>query len=65
MVPPPSWLNGDMSNLLTNQVVGKDALGASVLRGAIYDPDSSQTVGGQLAWGPVVRVIAEKERARV
>ncbi len=48
MVPPPSWLNGDMSNLLTNQNVGKDALGGNVVRGAIYDPDSSMTVGGQL-----------------
>ena len=47
MVPPPSWLNGDMSNYLTSQSVGKDALGNSVLRGAIYDPDTTQTVNGQ------------------
>src|SRR5204863_4152937 len=47
-VPPPSWLNGDMSNLLTNQVVGKDALGNNIIRGAIYDPLTSQTVNGSL-----------------
>ncbi len=47
-VPPPSWLNGDMSDLLTNQVVGKDALGNNIVRGAIYDPLTSQTVGGTL-----------------
>ncbi len=48
MVPPPSWETGDMSDLLTSQVVGKDALGNNVVRGAIYDPDSTQTVNGQL-----------------
>ncbi len=48
MVPPPSWYTGNMSNLLTNTVVGKDALGNNVYKGAIYDPDSSQTVGGTL-----------------
>jgi hypothetical protein len=45
-VPPPSWLGGDMSNLLTSQIVGTDALGNSVARGAIYDPASTQTAGG-------------------
>ncbi len=48
MVPPPSWYTGNMSNLLTNTVVGKDALGNNVLRGAIYDPDTTQTVNGTL-----------------
>jgi len=45
-VPPPSWLGGNMSNLLTSQVVGTDALGSQVVRGAIYDPNSTQTVNG-------------------
>src|SRR5205085_2719195 len=40
--------NGDMSNLLTNQVVGKDALGNNIIRGAIYDHLTSQTVSGTL-----------------
>ncbi len=48
MVPPPSWYTGNMSNLLTNTVVGKDALGNNVYKGAIYDPDTTQTVGGTL-----------------
>src|SRR3984957_1437324 len=45
-VPPPSWLGGNMSNLLTSQVVGTDAFGNQVVRGAIYDPNTTQTVGG-------------------
>jgi hypothetical protein len=45
-VPPPSWYTGNLSNLLTNQVVGTDALGNNVVRGAIYDPLSTQTVNG-------------------
>ena len=48
MVPPPSWYTGNLSNLLTNTVVGKDANGNNVLRGAIYDPDTTQTVNGTL-----------------
>jgi hypothetical protein len=47
-VPPPSWLAGNMSDLLTTQVVGTDALGNQVVRGAIYDPNSSQTVNGTI-----------------
>ncbi len=45
-VPPPTWLAGNMSNLLTSQVVGTDAFGNQVVRGAIYDPNTTQTVGG-------------------
>ena len=48
MLPPPSWIAGDMSNMLTSQSVGKDALGNNVLRGAIYDPLTTQTVNGTL-----------------
>ena len=47
-VPPPSWYTGDLSNLLTSQVVGKDALGNNVLRGAIYDPATTQTINGSV-----------------
>ncbi len=43
-VPPPSWYTGNLSNLLTSQVVGTDALGTNALRGAIYDPASTQTI---------------------
>jgi Carboxypeptidase regulatory-like domain/TonB dependent receptor len=45
-VPPPSWYTGNLSDLLTSQVVGKDALGNNVVRGAIYDPTTTQTVNG-------------------
>ncbi|MEO8660852.1 MAG: carboxypeptidase-like regulatory domain-containing protein [Bryobacteraceae bacterium] len=47
-MPTAAWLGGDFSNYLTNEVLGKDALGRNVVRGAIYDPASSQTVGGSL-----------------
>jgi Carboxypeptidase regulatory-like domain/TonB dependent receptor len=47
-VPPPSWYSGNMSDLLTSTLEGKDALGNQVYRGAIYDPNTSQTVNGTL-----------------
>jgi hypothetical protein len=51
-VPLPAWWNGDMSRYLTNQVVGQDAQGHNVLAGEIFDPASSQTVGGKLQRNP-------------
>jgi hypothetical protein len=48
MLPPPSWYTGNMSNLLTSTSVGKDALGNNVVRGAIYDPDTTQVVNGTM-----------------
>jgi hypothetical protein len=48
-VPLPEWYDGNLSNYLTTQVLGKDPLGRDVYRGAIYDPRSTQMVGGQLA----------------
>ena len=47
-VPLPQWYTGDFSNYLTNEVLGTDALGNPIYRGAIYDPASSQTVNGTL-----------------
>ena len=47
-VPLPQWYDGDLSNYLTTQVLGKDALGNNVLRGAIYDPKTTQTIGGNV-----------------
>jgi hypothetical protein len=47
-VPLLQWYDGDLSNYLTNQVLGQDALGRSVLRGAIYDPATTKTVEGRL-----------------
>ena len=47
-VPVPEWWNGDLSRYLTNEVLGTDALGNTVYRGAIYDPNTSQIVNGTL-----------------
>ncbi len=47
-VPLPEWLDGNLSNYLTNEVIGKDALGRDVMRGAIYDPATTRFVNGQM-----------------
>jgi hypothetical protein len=47
-VPIPEWYDGNMSRYLTTTSLGTDALGRNVLRGAIYDPNSSRTVNGQI-----------------
>jgi hypothetical protein len=47
-VPLPDWYNGNLSGYLTSDVLGTDALGRSVQRGAIYDPTTSRTIGGSL-----------------
>ncbi len=46
-VPIPAFLNGDFSALLTNNVVGQDALGRDVYGGQIFDPATLQKVGGK------------------
>lgn len=46
-VPTPDWLNGNLSSYLTNQVIGTDALGRNVVRGAIYDWTTRRTVDGK------------------
>jgi hypothetical protein len=53
-VPLTEWWSGDMSRYLTTQSLGKDALGANVLRGQIYDPLSTQNIGGKLVRTPFV-----------
>ena len=47
-VPLPEWWDGDMSRYLTTQVIGKDASGRDVLRGAIYDPNTTKMVDGRI-----------------
>lgn len=47
-VPLPEWWDGNMSRYLTNEKLGTDALGRDVYRGAIYDPASTQNIGGKL-----------------
>ena len=50
-VPTLPWHEGDMSNYLTGEVLGRDALGRTVYRGQIYDPATVRT----LPDGSVVR----------
>jgi hypothetical protein len=47
-VPLPDWYNGNLSGYLTSDVLGTDALGRSVQRGAVYDPATSRTIDGSL-----------------
>jgi hypothetical protein len=47
-VPLLQWYDGNLSNYLTNEVLGQDALGRNVIRGAIYDPATTQNIGGKL-----------------
>jgi hypothetical protein len=51
-VPLPEWWDGDMSRYLTNEKIGTDALGRDVLRGQIFDPLSTQFVGGKMVRNP-------------
>ena len=50
-IPSQEFVNGNFSSLLGPQV-GTDALGRPILQGAIYDPNSTRTVGGQLVRDP-------------
>ena len=47
-VPTTEWWDGSMSSYLTTQQLGADALGRDVIRGAIFDPATTQNVGGLL-----------------
>ncbi len=51
-VPLPEWWDGDLSRYLTNQVLGKDALGRDVIRGTIYDPATTRFVDGKMVRDP-------------
>jgi len=61
-VPIPAFLNGDFSRLLTNNVVGTDALGRPVYGGAIYDPATRRTVNGQVVADPFPGNIIPSDR---
>ncbi|MBI4893397.1 MAG: TonB-dependent receptor [Acidobacteria bacterium] len=47
-VPLPDFWKGDFRRLLTNEVVGTDALGRNIIRGSIYDPATTRTVDGKM-----------------
>jgi hypothetical protein len=51
-LPLPEMWNGDFGRLLTNEVIGKDALGRDILRGAIYDPRTTRMVDGKMVRDP-------------
>ena len=50
--PQLEMYNGDLSRLLTNTVVGTDALGRPIFRGAIYDPLTLREVNGVFVADP-------------
>jgi hypothetical protein len=51
-VPIPDFLNGNFSQLLTNTVLGTDALGRTVYSGEIFDPNTLRQVGGKWVSDP-------------
>jgi len=51
-VPLDEFWGGNLSRLLTNEVIGQDALGHNIYRGAIYDPTTTKTVNGQMVRDP-------------
>jgi hypothetical protein len=61
-VPMPEFLNGDFSELLTNEVIGQDVLGRDVYSGAIYDPATRRTVDGQIVADPFPGNIIPSDR---
>lgn len=61
-VPIPAFLSGDFSRLLTNEVVGQDALGRDVYAGAIYDPATRRTVDGHIVADPFPGNIIPSDR---
>ncbi len=61
-VPLPEMWDGDMSRYLTNEVVGKDALGRNIVRGTIYDPATTRYVGRKMVREPFPNNIIPKSR---
>src|SRR5437867_3087135 len=51
-VPQLEMYDGDLSRLLTTQVAGTDALGRTIYRGAIYDPNTLKQVDGRFVADP-------------
>lgn len=47
-VPLNEFWTGNLSRLLTNQVIGQDALGRNIYAGAIYNPATTRIVNGQM-----------------
>ena len=51
-MPTDAMRNGDFSAALTGRVLGTDPLGRPIMENAIYDPNTSRTVNGQVVRDP-------------
>jgi hypothetical protein len=51
-LPTAAMRNGDFSSLLTGARLGTDPLGGSILANTIYDPNTVQSINGQLVTSP-------------
>ena len=61
-VPQLEMYEGDLSRLLTTTVVGTDALGRPIYRGAIYDPLTLRQVSGRFVADPFPNNIIPSNR---
>jgi hypothetical protein len=61
-VPIPEFLDGDFSRLLTDEMVGTDALGRAVYAGQINDPATFRQVDGQWVSDPFPGNVIPKDR---
>ncbi len=61
-VPIPQFLDGNFSQLLTNEQVGTDALGRAVYAGQIFDPATLRQVGGNWVADPFQGNIIPSDR---
>jgi Carboxypeptidase regulatory-like domain/TonB dependent receptor len=51
-MPTTAMRNGDFSGALTGKTLGTDPLGRPILENTIYDPNTNQTVNGQVVRNP-------------
>jgi len=51
-VPLDEFWSGNLSKLLTSQVIGQDGLGRNIYQGAIYNPATTKIVNGQMVRDP-------------
>ncbi|HYR41383.1 MAG TPA: TonB-dependent receptor [Terriglobia bacterium] len=61
-VPVDEFWNGNLSRLLTNDVIGQDILGRNIYRGAIYDPATTKIVNGRMVRDPFPGNVIPQDR---
>ena len=61
-VPLDEFWSGNLTRLLTSEVIGQDALGRNIYRGAIYDPLTTKIVNGQMVRDPFPGNVIPKDR---